>query len=563
MRDSRVMVRLRRLATYALCAAGIIALVSAAAYLVAGRPRPGRVAPNVVIAGQDVGGMRAAQGGSVIDRASRRWPATAVRVRVGQHRLSTSAERLGIALDGARTLAAVERIGREGAAPRRALDWMISLVRPRVADLHFAVDDGAMRATLLRSDPGPTRAPREPSFRLGDGAPRIVAGRPGLGARPADVLESVRGRAARWSGGPVEIGVGRGQVPPRFTEADARALAGEAVALTASGLSVRIGDGPAIAVPAAAVRPWLAARTGPDRLEVAVDPDAAAAGLRDLVTGAGTPPVDAGFTVTGDGVAITPSRPGTECCDAEALAPAVLASLRGKAPMQLPLRPAPPRRSDDDAARLGVRDVVGTFTTAHKCCEARVQNIHRIADLLRGHVIEPGATFSVNQVVGRRTADKGFVSAPVIENGQMAADIGGGVSQFATTLFNAAWFAGLGFGEYQSHSLYISRYPYGREATMGYPNPDLEIKNTSPYGILMWPSYTGTTITVTLYSTKQYSSVTVSNQARTAQGTCTVVTTERTRVGLDGQTKVDTTTARYRAEAGLNCDGTRAPPPAG
>jgi vancomycin resistance protein YoaR len=131
----------------------------------------------------------------------------------------------------------------------------------------------------------------------------------------------------------------------------------------------------------------------------------------------------------------------------------------------------------------------------------------------------------------------------------------------ATTLFNAAWFAGLDFGEYQSHSLYISRYPYGREATMGYPHPDLEVKNTTPYGILLWPTYTERSLTVSMYSTKYYESVTMSAQTKRPQGTCTVVRSERTRVLLDGERKVDSTSARYRAREGLNCDGSQAPPP--
>ena len=189
-----------------------------------------------------------------------------------------------------------------------------------------------------------------------------------------------------------------------------------------------------------------------------------------------------------------------------------------------------------------------------------MRNIHRIADLLRGVVIEPGETFSINRTVGRRTREKGFVSAGVIENGRMSEDVGGGISQMATTLFNAAWFAGLEFGEYQSHSLYISRYPYGREATMGFPHPDLEIKNTTPYGVLLWPTYTDTSLTVSMYSTRHYQSVEQSGQTKRAQGTCTVVRTERTRVTLDGQRLVDSTSARYRAREGLNCDGSTTPP---
>jgi vancomycin resistance protein YoaR len=173
--------------------------------------------------------------------------------------------------------------------------------------------------------------------------------------------------------------------------------------------------------------------------------------------------------------------------------------------------------------------------------------------MLRGTLIQPGKTFSVNDAIGRRTADKGFVAAPVIEEGRFAESIGGGISQFATTLFNAAFEAGLDFGSYQSHSIYISRYPYGREATLSYPAPDLEIENSSPHGVLIWPTYNDTSITVTLYSTK-FADVKQTGQSQAPRGNCTRVTTERTRTWLsDGRTTVDKVFATYRPAEGVNC----------
>ena len=102
---------------------------------------------------------------------------------------------------------------------------------------------------------------------------------------------------------------------------------------------------------------------------------------------------------------------------------------------------------------------VKSFTTYHACCESRVANIHRMADLVRGAIIPPGKTFSINEHVGKRTVENGFVLAGAIANGEHSEEVGGGVSQFATTLFNAAFFAGLDFGEYQSHSILFDRYP--------------------------------------------------------------------------------------------------------
>ena len=115
------------------------------------------------------------------------------------------------------------------------------------------------------------------------------------------------------------------------------------------------------------------------------------------------------------------------------------------------------------------------FTTYHDPTGARITNIHRMADLVRGAVIAPGASFSINDHVGERTAEKGFVAAGAIRDGQHVEEIGGGVSQFATTMFNAAYFAGLQIDESQAHSEYFDRYPRGREATMGFPAPDLAL----------------------------------------------------------------------------------------
>ncbi len=87
---------------------------------------------------------------------------------------------------------------------------------------------------------------------------------------------------------------------------------------------------------------------------------------------------------------------------------------------------------------------------------------------------------------------------------------------------------------------------------MGYPHPDLEIKNTTPYGVLIWPSYTGTTITVTLYSTK-YAEGQQTGQTEGPRGPCTRVVTERTRSYVDGTTKKDRVFALYRPEEGVQC----------
>jgi vancomycin resistance protein YoaR len=122
-------------------------------------------------------------------------------------------------------------------------------------------------------------------------------------------------------------------------------------------------------------------------------------------------------------------------------------------------------------------EVVGQFTTRYPCCQPRVTNIKRAVELLDGQRIAPGGTFSLNAALGKRTIARGFVSAPMISGGVLIDSVGGGISQVATTLFNAAFFAGLELLEHSPHSFYISRYPMGREATISWGGPELIFRN--------------------------------------------------------------------------------------
>ena len=232
--------------------------------------------------------------------------------------------------------------------------------------------------------------------------------------------------------------------------------------------------------------------------------------------------------------------------------------------ISVPVRVDPDLMPDFEADGK-IREIVGEFTTNHRPDteadpQPRVTNIQRFADLVRGAIIEPGETFSLNDHVGERTEEKGFVEAGVIYRGVFTEDVGGGVSQFATTFFNAAFFAGLDFLEYQSHTLYISRYPYGRETTISWPYVDLVVQNNTDYPMLVWPTYTADSITVSIYST-QWAESAQTDQIRIAEGECVRVHTERTRTFPDGTEKTDRVTALYRPSEGINCAGEPEVPP--
>lgn len=173
-----------------------------------------------------------------------------------------------------------------------------------------------------------------------------------------------------------------------------------------------------------------------------------------------------------------------------------------------------PRLRTGDIEGLNIHELVGSFTTRHACCQPRVKNIHRIADLLNGVIVLPGATFSVNETVGPRTLENGFVAAPSIQDGDMMDTIGGGISQFATTFYNAAMRGGYEILERQAHSYWFERYPMGHEATLSWPKPDVVIRNDTQSGLLILTSYDERSITVKLYGDKEGRTVTFGSSPR-------------------------------------------------
>ncbi|HZA73636.1 MAG TPA: VanW family protein [Propionibacteriaceae bacterium] len=176
--------------------------------------------------------------------------------------------------------------------------------------------------------------------------------------------------------------------------------------------------------------------------------------------------------------------------------------------------------STEDARKLGIKEVTGEFTTYYPYAAYRNTNIGRAAELINDTLLKPGETFSLNGIVGERTAANGFVEGFIIQGGKFKRELGGGVSQSATTTFNAMFFAGLKDIEHKPHTLYIDRYPAGREATVAWPTLDLKFQNDSKYGVLVQayrvkgsPGQRGS-ITVRMWSTKTYDKVVATKAAR-------------------------------------------------
>ena len=134
----------------------------------------------------------------------------------------------------------------------------------------------------------------------------------------------------------------------------------------------------------------------------------------------------------------------------------------------------------------------------------RIHNVHLMADFIDGTVIAPGEVFSFNDVVGERTAERGFLEGQEIIGSLVLPSIGGGVCQTATTLFNDAFELGLPILARTNHNLYLSHYPLGRDATVSWGGPDFQFRNDLKHGLLIKTSYTDSTLTFTFYGTNEH-----------------------------------------------------------
>jgi vancomycin resistance protein YoaR len=205
------------------------------------------------------------------------------------------------------------------------------------------------------------------------------------------------------------------------------------------------------------------------------------------------------LAIEGERVRVVPAVPG-RTVDAEATALALADPARRT--VRAAVAVVPPRVTTSELTALGIREQVSTFTTFYPPGQPRVVNIQRASSVIDGTILRPGATFSMNQALGERTIEKGYVAAPQIVGSSFADSVGGGISQVATMLYNGAFFAGLELIEHQPHSLYIDRYPPGREATISWGGPELVFRNDWPAGVLIKLDAGTDSITVRFFSSR-------------------------------------------------------------
>jgi vancomycin resistance protein YoaR len=460
---------------------------------------PSRLANGVNIAGVDVGGKTPRQARRILQARAEALASVPVTFRIGAHAWQLEPRRFGISVDWGAAVDAVRRQG-EGFGPLRGF---------RRLDLRFfgadvapptQFDDAALQQQLDEIAAVVDSPARNASIVVRGLKPRVVPGRSGhvldRGAATATIVRALASLKREPVGLPTDA------EQPKIKAGDLEvALAQVKTALSAD-VHLTLGATRWNLHPAKIARVLQLPADG--RRDLRVAGAGASSWFSALAKRVDRKPADADWAINSSGVRVIPEQPGYVLDvprSADALLRAALVTEPNLRSANLVVETQHANRSTAEAQAMNINALVASYETFYGGDPNRIHNVQLVAHLVDKHLIAPDETFSFNGATGERGADKGFRSAPVIINGELQTGLGGGVCQVSTTVFNAAYEAGLPILERTNHALYISHYPQGRDATVNYPDVDLKFKNDTGSWLLLRTWVGSSSLTVALYGT--------------------------------------------------------------
>ena len=407
----------------------------------------------------------------------------------------------GLDLDEEAIVDNAMKIGRQGNAAFQFLWWLGHIFDSVDVELIGSTAPEALSDLFDAWDATVIGKPASPGAIVLNGeVPRPVYPAPGTGVDREASTEIIERRLLAAAAAPAELPTS--PIAPKLTGADIDEALREANRLL-SGPVTLLYDGKKAVFTSEQLREAFLSETideGAPRIVNSFDPAVVNKHIDPIRADYEAAPVNARFVVSGDSITISPGSRGTRIDQAETAEALAQAGRSRNRVGSLPLvKDADPDVTAGYLESLGIKHLVSSFTTYHSCCENRVVNIQNMADTIDEHIVMAGEEFSINGFVGPRTSEKGYLPAGTIVSGEMRNTVGGGVSQFATTIYNAVFWAGLEDVGHKPHSYYFSRYPEGIEATVNWRAPDLAFRNNTDRAVMIDTQHTSTSITVRIF----------------------------------------------------------------
>ncbi|MCL1868839.1 MAG: VanW family protein [Promicromonosporaceae bacterium] len=478
----------------ALLGAGIVLVVLAGLYTGAQWLVSDKVASGTHVAGVDIGGLSSQEAKDQLDAGLSARAKEPVQVTAGDAHTTLDPTTAGLKLDAAATVAQLT-----GFSMSPAHLWNHLFGGSDVAPV-VSVDDAHLKTAVDGLVESLATPPVDGTVTFTDGQPVATAAKDGAKVTASDATHAL---TTRWLVTTGSIDLPTEAVAPQITQSETDAALTQAKKIVSAPVTVTVGDQKP-ELPADALASAASFQPVDGNLKLTVDGaqlvDAVVARTNNLLTN----PQDAHFEFQGGTPVVVGGESGTSL-DPDALAAAVQKAATGdNRTAAVKLTQRDPQDSKAALQGMGVKEVVSAFDTPLTPEPVRTANLARAAQLLTGHLVKPGETFSLTQAIGPITTANGYQSAGVISNGVHTEGIGGGLSQMATTTYNAGFFAGFENVEHRPHSVWFTRYPAGREATMAVGSLDMRFKNNSPYGAVMQAYIQGGRLHVQIWSTKYF-----------------------------------------------------------
>lgn len=468
---------------------GVLA-VALALYLADLAMHRGNVPRGTHVGGVNIGAMAPAEAQEKLEAELGGVADKAVPVRAGEKSTEFVPSQSGLGIDFGAT---VDAAGIETANP---VERLRGLFTTREVDVVPTIDDVALGRQLDRMTGELHVDPVDGAIRIEGGRAETSDPKPGQDVERATLRDEV---TTGWLN-PDGVDVEPTQVQPAVDDAALKAALGGPVRAALDGpITVTGKDGVASAVPQDRLGEIVQFPVQDGRIEPEVHQDAARTILGDQLA---VTEVEAKNARVLAGGGVEPSVDGS-VVDWDATMEGFDQRLLGTEPRawDAVYKDVPAQFTTAQAENATFNEVVGSFTTGGYS-GASGTNIAVVASTVNGAIVNPGETFSLNGYTGPRGTAQGYVESGIILNGHADTAVGGGISQFATTLYNASYFAGMTDVAHTPHSYYISRYPAGREATVYEGAIDLQFRNDSPYPVRITTSVGGGHVTVSLMGVK-------------------------------------------------------------
>lgn len=533
----------------------------------------GNVPRGVTVAGVDVGGMSHDEAEKKLrDEIGPRLDKP-VALKAGDVTSELDPKAAGLELDWNST------IERAGSQPLSPFTRVTSFFTSREVGVATKADDAKVSGALEALRPKLDHEPIEGTIKFEGANPVAVEPHDGQKLKAEDAVGAV---VSNWaSGNPVEVPMDF--TPVKTTKEGVEKALNEVVKTAVSGPVVIKGEGKDATLTPEQIGTTLAFAPGEGgALNVTPNKDklaeVTAPQLKDTVKQG----KDAEIVFEGGRPTVKPSVDGLDLDWDKNLQPYFDTLKKTDArEVKFEYKHTPAKVTTEQANKMGIKEVIGEFSTGGFAPASGV-NIRVVAEKVNGAIVKPKETFSLNKYTGPRGTAQGYVEAGIIENGIPGMAVGGGISQFATTLYNAYYYAGMKDAGHKEHSYWITRYPKGREATVfmdGAGNSLIDIAFTNPddTGVAIQTIWTGSSITIKLWGTKNYDvtgstsgdfNPTQPQEKKVNKTPCSAsngspgfsVTDTRTITDRrTGQTRNESRTVRYDPQFKIICE----PPPPG